>query len=103
MLRYCVSYPTYMPCDCSLMTMSKANSKCKPRNKTSSGDATTDKMEGVSLDSHLSWFICNLWFYRERKIKSEVAAEARKVIVDLLACCSNQVNVDKCYLFAQHF
>jgi len=29
------------------------------------------------------------------EIKSEVAAEARKVAVDLLAWCLNQANVDK--------
>ena len=34
------------------------------------------------------------------KIKSEVAAEARKVAVDLLAWCLDQANVDKCHLFA---
>ena len=34
------------------------------------------------------------------EIKPEVAAEARKVAVDLLAWCSNQANVHKCYLFS---
>jgi len=32
------------------------------------------------------------------EVKCEVAAEARKVAVDLLAWCSNQADVDKCYL-----
>lgn len=54
--------------------------------------------ERESLDSFMV-AIRNVLEDSSFEIKSQVAAEARKVAVDLLTWCSNDANVDKCYAF----
>jgi len=51
--------------------------------------------ERESLDSFMV-AIRNVLEDSSFEIKSQVAAEARKVAVDLLTWCSNDANVDKC-------